>query len=97
MSRFKPGDLVRIIPPPPSIKYDNTLVFVDYTLMGKLGTVAKEYYDPMVYTLYRFTYYQVNVFGIDAIAAEFCLELVPGMPDELSDIDAEELAHGAIE
>lgn len=94
MAKFKAGDLVRIVPPPAHIKYDSSLVFVDYDLVGKIGTIVKECYDPDVYVLYRFTYYMVSIFGRDALAAEFCLVLVPGMPDAVDTTREKELVHG---
>lgn len=78
--KFKVGDFVRIKAPPPP--FDNhQCCYADPNLFGKIGTVQREMYDPEVYVLFRFTSYLVSIFGVGAICAEFCLELVPGEPD----------------
>lgn len=81
MGKFKPGDFVRIKLPPTQLMHLTKHCQCEMDLIGKVGVVDRELYDPMTFILMGTTRYIISMFGKHAISVEFCLELVPNDPD----------------
>lgn len=93
MAKFKQGDFVRIKAPPSGLTNNSGIIgIVDLDIVGKIGTVVCERYDPLVNLFLNTTHYEVNIFGRLCLAIEPCLELVPGEPD-IEHVEEEDELH----